>query len=261
MCVELLTFIGNICKKYDLEYYIDGGNLLGAIRHEGFIPWDDDMDIVLMRNDYHKLHDVLHKEIKEHGLDDIIYVEYRPRKIDGIEFGSFIQVFVRHPTSDRKNPMLGGVDIFPFDFINEFNENTIEDEHDIAKVNFYRNRSQNVSYLDTVSKLYDELNLSMEKTDYIIPGVEGSIGKNNMYKFFILETDKIFPLKEVPFGDKKFPVPNDSDYYLRLIYKNYNNIPKHIHRHSRVHLFRYTSNADEVFNKCLNKLRNANDNF
>lgn len=53
--IVLLTAIDKVCKEHNLTYYIIAGTLLGAVRHKGFIPWDDDMDIALMRDDYDKL--------------------------------------------------------------------------------------------------------------------------------------------------------------------------------------------------------------
>ena len=63
---ELLRFIDNVCKKYNLEYCLAYGTLIGAVRHEGFIPWDDDFDMIMMRNDYNKLIEVLPKEINKY---------------------------------------------------------------------------------------------------------------------------------------------------------------------------------------------------
>ena len=47
--IEMLEVFDNICSKYDIKYSLHGGTLLGAIRHEGFIPWDDDLDVFMLR--------------------------------------------------------------------------------------------------------------------------------------------------------------------------------------------------------------------
>ena len=53
--LEVLQTIAEICAKYNLTWYAGFGTMLGAIRHEGYIPWDDDLDIMMMRDDYMKL--------------------------------------------------------------------------------------------------------------------------------------------------------------------------------------------------------------
>ena len=62
--LELLSEIDRICKKNDLKYFAANGTLLGAVRHNGFIPWDDDLDIVMPRKDYNRLIQIAEKEFQ-----------------------------------------------------------------------------------------------------------------------------------------------------------------------------------------------------
>lgn len=62
--LKLALELKRICEKYQLKYFLHAGSLLGAIRHNGFIPWDDDMDFVMPRSDYEKFLQVAANEIK-----------------------------------------------------------------------------------------------------------------------------------------------------------------------------------------------------
>ena len=62
--MDLLREFIQICTKYHLQYWIDGGSLLGAVRHKGFIPWDDDLDVWMPREDYEQLLAIPSEEIK-----------------------------------------------------------------------------------------------------------------------------------------------------------------------------------------------------
>ena len=63
--IEILQEIDRICKKYDIPYFADWGTLLGAVRHGGYIPWDDDIDITMKRADYERFRVVAEKELPE----------------------------------------------------------------------------------------------------------------------------------------------------------------------------------------------------
>lgn len=61
--LEMLVEFDRVCRKYNILYSIDGGTLLGAVRHGGFIPWDDDADVILTRKEYEKLKRVIFDEL------------------------------------------------------------------------------------------------------------------------------------------------------------------------------------------------------
>jgi len=67
--LQVLEKIDEICRKYHIQYQAEWGTLLGTIRHEGFIPWDDDLDISMKRQDYNKFIEVIQTELpKEYSV-------------------------------------------------------------------------------------------------------------------------------------------------------------------------------------------------
>ncbi|WP_300386582.1 LicD family protein, partial [Clostridium sp.] len=83
--LDILKEIDRICRKYQIEYWLESGTLLGAVRHGGFIPWDDDLDIGMMRSDYIKFINVVNDEI----LDQ--YICQTP-KTDKLTESAFIKI-------------------------------------------------------------------------------------------------------------------------------------------------------------------------
>lgn len=63
--LDLLRKFTEVCEKHGLNYFMDGGTLLGAVRHKGFIPWDDDADVIMPREDYDKLWLIASEEFRE----------------------------------------------------------------------------------------------------------------------------------------------------------------------------------------------------
>lgn len=73
--LDLLAEFQRVCEKYNIHYFASGGTLLGAVRHQGFIPWDDDLDIEMFREDYIKLCEVGPKEFKKPYIFQNEYTE------------------------------------------------------------------------------------------------------------------------------------------------------------------------------------------
>ena len=69
--LELIKEINNLCNDNCIKYSLCGGSLLGAIRHKGFIPWDDDMDIAFTRENYNKFKKAVEKDCRLNIIQDI----------------------------------------------------------------------------------------------------------------------------------------------------------------------------------------------
>ena len=107
----ILDEVVKICENHGLTYWLDGGTLLGAVRHKGFIPWDDDIDIGMMRKDYETLIPFLEKELPADLL-------VQSRKSDKKYKNPFIKVRDRFSKFEDNFEFNGiFIDIFPFDIM------------------------------------------------------------------------------------------------------------------------------------------------
>lgn len=114
--IDLMEKVLDVCKKHDLSIWVSGGTLLGAVRHKGFIPWDDDIDMVMMRKDYDKLLAVAESEFKYPYFFQTAYTDkqyiHGHAQLRNSETSAILPV-------DKRQPFNQGifVDIFVYDAI------------------------------------------------------------------------------------------------------------------------------------------------
>ncbi len=119
--LEILEDIDRVCKKHNIEYFAIAGTLLGAIRHGGFIPWDDDLDIVMKREDYDKFSRVAQEELREfyvvNNIENCSEKEHCEFYITRVYNGKSIRTDFEHMKKFHGFPYVIGIDIFPLDYL------------------------------------------------------------------------------------------------------------------------------------------------
>lgn len=120
----ILKYVDQICKENNIKYFLAGGTLLGAVRHKGFIPWDDDIDILMPREDYERFLEIMDKtEHKQYKA--LHYGENFPNYF--YPFTKVVDLNTKLNESDYVNHEDLGVfiDVFPADGINIDKKNKI----------------------------------------------------------------------------------------------------------------------------------------
>lgn len=218
--LEMLKDIDALCQKHQIPYFLNGGSALGAVRHQGFIPWDDDADIAMMRSDYVRFQSVLH-ELGEgyiaHCFDT--YPEYNVT-IPGMKVRK-VGTYLKETNSLLENKCKDSdgvfVDVFIYDHVNK---NPLFDLP-LRLINvllmpiivFIENLKINPLPLKKLyvfnAILYGKLN---KKSDHI--GFDLTWTYKNPFNPFIFKKSDIYPVQYVPFEDTTLPIANNPHEYL-----------------------------------------------
>lgn len=124
--LEVLSEVARVCEKHQIEWFVDCGTLLGAVRHGGFIPWDDDLDICMMRDEYNRFNKIARKELPEGYVVMDYHDEDCWELLLRVTNGREITMDEKRLSKYHQYPFIAGIDVFPLDFAcpNEEEEET-----------------------------------------------------------------------------------------------------------------------------------------
>lgn len=258
--LNILKYFDKICKKNNLKYYLGSGTLLGAVRHKGFIPWDDDIDLFMPGEDYMKLYEIMEKETNNNyffqsldteknyfllwnkiRLNNTIFVEKGWEKNE-INQGIFIDIFPLLEVPVKKN-----------------NEKKIGTKLKIMSLLIDANLKNDGRY-----KHYGNIGKIIHKIIKFIPQkIRNTIVKKNIRKLCLYESDGQYyfttdtgiekkfskssfdDVIDLNFEDGMFPCPKGYDKYLTEMYGDYMKLPDENERngHGEVYL-KFTNKKD-----------------
>lgn len=236
--MQILEKVDSICKKKGIQYYLIGGTLLGAVRHRGFIPWDDDIDIGMPRNDYERFIDAclegdLGKDYYLHHIstDDYYWLSYAKIRKNNT-------LFEEEEIKELNCHKGIFIDVFPLDFVNADNKIVFKIKTELvknlshvvfervlkvksaslySKVLFLITRPLTVKRISTIRDFFAKKSITKE---YYI-----NYGGTYSPKIETHPVDIYGKPREIEFEGKLFYAPEKSEDFLRHVYGDYMKLP------------------------------------
>lgn len=116
--LQVLDVIETICRKHDITYFADWGTILGTVRHGGYVPWDDDMDICMKREDYTRFKEAVKTELpKDFRIHDYEHQEDHWLFLSRVANSVHINFEPEHMKQFHNFPYIAGIDIFVLDYL------------------------------------------------------------------------------------------------------------------------------------------------
>ena len=245
--LEMLIDLAAICKEHNIQWWLSSGSLLGAARHEGFIPWDDDIDITMFRRDFKRLQRIMHKLESEKYVyqsmrSDIeytnLYGKFRKRE------GLALTTGKRHQYLKYKGQF---IDIFSIEKTSYFAaraSKVIYDilQHPTAYIKIKWLRRTMVRFVEFLCLFI--INPILRVIGLINPRKEYHYALGMAWPkstFFIKD---ILPLTTTKFEGMDMPVPKDMDAYLTNVYGDWRKMPTEEAIYRSIHSQEY---RDEIF--------------
>ncbi len=246
--LEVLSKIIAVCDKYHLTYYAYWGTLLGAVRHQGFIPWDDDLDIALKKDDYIKFLEVARKELPQEYCILNCYTdpEYE-NAFSRITNGREIDLSEKRMKEYHGCPFSVGVDIFPLYYVPRDTNNAgiqnailnaISEILKLVESTDSQNEDDNVLIMEGLVELekatgyqftadrplHNHLKILYDQISRLFEEAESdavTLFPKYMKKGYIVEKELLSESIQLPFENITLNAPKGYDAILRKTYNDY----------------------------------------
>jgi len=227
----LLEYFDKICRDNNITYWLSSGTCLGAIRHQGFIPWDDDIDVEMLRDDYLKFIKVFQPDedfVLQTYNNDLYYTEPFPKlrlrktfigegKLTSLykNKGVFLDIFIM----ERSNSITAAFCHLVLGSLRRISY-CIMNPTSITDMFFTFVKKGSFGIVD-----FMRLFKFLSKKELLRHTIGTGLVKN------IRKESEIFPLGKAYFEGKEYPVPGNVDLYLHRMFGNYIEIPSSVHTH------------------------------
>lgn len=238
----ILCEFQKICEENDIEFWLDFGTLLGAVRHKGFIPWDDDIDIGMLRSDYNKIPQILDKYADNSDL-------YCVLTNTPVKNTCFLKI--KH----KKLPQMF-IDIFPYDFYSKkldaegrekLNKKIKKLRKKLDKMTIYVQTNEDLQ--QSIAQIRDTEICRYEPDKYEKnPDLFWGIEFPHNWKTWVYPYELYFPLSQIKFEDKVFNCPNSYIKVLETVYGNFMSYPKKI-RPAHTNFSEFSGEELDLMNK------------
>lgn len=243
----ILCELDRICRNHNIAYFLDSGTAIGAVRHNGFIPWDDDIDVGMMREDYERFLEIAPGELNsKYFLESYKTEEECPYLFSKIRRNGTMYMEWCHRNLNINHGIY--IDIFPFDYVPDdgkrrkkyvrnalwlkyiFTLRTTRDRTISPKkslkwiiISVVRWILNGVACLTVPRKPLVRCIDSYYKKYLSSPGSHAICFAYNQAILFPVEC--LLPTKLIRFEDKEFPIPINYDQYLKLQFGDYTILP------------------------------------
>ena len=229
--LEILDAVDAICRAHNIPYWLSSGTLLGAVRHGGFIPWDDDLDIELLREDYLRLLPILRRELPERFM-------LHDRESDSTYPNLYAKVRDKHSCIEEEYEFKGKydgcfIDLFPVE----------RSPYPLFRIanRLYVNLCHHWIYRNC-RWLYEFNRVLLTRVVFpVFRGYVSVFHPNSAYRHTLGTVfkdercaDELLPLREIQFEGKTYFAPYDTHSYLTKKYGDYMQLPKEIIVHGSI---------------------------